>query len=257
MKSQALLALALTLISASCANLQVFEPKPESSFTEEMNFAGYNSDAQMAWLVTQDDANLYIRFETESRISKMKILQAGFYVYYSLSGKKGRSNYIHFPVSKDKKVKADEETLELKNSRRKGQRFTTNELIAKLDPKGLWIHGDSSTTFHYKLDTSDFKIDIAEDSNTLMRYTLRIPFDKISSSKSELNNLVVGLVSGSFDTPSNARPMPASRSTSMGGTNMGGGNRMPTHQGTGSWQTGAYSELAEPIKIWFKIENIK
>lgn len=255
MKVLATAAFFMILLLPSCASLQVYEPKLESNFTEETNFAGYDANSQIAWLLTKDDSNLYVRFETESRMSKLKILKAGFYIYFSTNGKKNRSTYLHFPIKKEKKIKADDEIEESKAKRRRGERFTTQDLIAKLDPEAKWVKDEESETFHYVLDTNTFKITIAEDSNTLMRYTLKIPFEQISTDPNQLENLVIGLQSGAFESARNPQPMPNTRPTSMGGTNMGGRNQMP-NQGT-TWQGGNYSELAEPVKIWFKVENIR
>jgi hypothetical protein len=238
----------------SCANLQVFEPIQESTFTSETNFAGYNSEAQVAWLISSDDSNLIIRLETESRMSKMKILRTGMYVFFSTSGKKKKNNYIHFPVKVEKKVK-DESTDQKNSSNRRGQRVTTQDLINTINPIAEYVYGDKKQEFHYKIDTSDFKISLSEDTNTLLKYTVTIPYSKMVDDPTQLNGLIVGLVSGSFSTPVSTRPMPSSRPTNNRQYRGGGmPNSGPTMPAGGQSRT--FSAMAEPIKIWFKLENV-
>jgi hypothetical protein len=242
----------ILFVLSSCASLQVYEPSSESAFTDETNFAGYNSTAQVAWITTVDDSNLIIRIETESQLSKIKILQQGMYIYFSTTGKKSRDNYIHFPLGVEKKNKNKNKTDDPSKSRR-GQRITTQDLITRINPIAEYVYADKKEEFHYKLNSENFKINISEDSNTLLRYTLSIPFNKVVDSPEQLNGLVIGLVSGAFDAPVRTRPMQTNRPRNM----RNGGGRMPTNAGAPNWQTQSYSAMAEPIKIWFKLENVK
>lgn len=252
------LILFLLAFLTSCAGLQVFEPIPENSFTNETTFAGYDSDAKVAWIVTTDSSNLYVRMETSHRLSKIKLLKAGMHVYFSTSGKKERSNYVNFPVKQKKEQKAsdqDQNQVTNQGGRGKRKRMTTEELIAQINPLAEYHFNGKTTQFHYKIDTSDFKIEIEEDSNSTLRFTIRMPFEKLVTDINDLNGLSIGLVSGAFEIPISSRPMPSSRPTNMPNSGRTPSANQPMGQSR-NWQAGSYSELAEPIKIWFKIDKV-
>lgn len=244
------LILASILLFTSCASLQVYEPKPEVSFTNETNFAGFDTDSKVAWITTVDSNNLYLRLETDYGMSKAKILRRGLHIYFSPSGKKSKDNFIHYPMKVEKREAVTEASKGQSSRSIRSRRSSMEDVIKKLNPHAQYQHGEKTEMFHVQVDTNDFRIDIAEDSNAVMRYTIRIPFSKLVENKEDLNGLSIGIVSGSFDTPVSNRQMPSSRPTNRP-TAMGqGGLGTSTPMGTN------FTSMAEPIKIWFKIDKV-
>ena len=242
--------LVLVLLSG-CASLKVVTSLPESESNKE-NFTHFNTTNNIAYQAFHDKKNLHIRLKTNERASVLKILRTGLHVYFDVNGKKKKDIYVQYPIGNTGQMAMQE----LGQGNSQGSQFDLKRMLNRISREAIYGYFGSEEAVYLSLNESHIKTSMRSSKFNELIYDLVIPFEKIAVDSLQLSNLSIGIVSGSFDTPSMGSGMGGKK---MGGSGMQPGGGRSGGMGPGGGRPGGMSgnmqnnAMSSPIKIWFKV----
>lgn len=225
-------------------------------------YKNYDADSQIKYLVSNDDENLHLSFKTTHQPTIAKILRAGLTIYFDKDGKKKKDVFVKYPIG------SPNDFNQLKG---KGSQKAPSDLKSLINATSVaaeYNFFDEKKTFTTTHPISNIKLSLTTNDSKELVYDIIIPFHKIAANgKADLFNLSIGIVTGSFDLPSN-RPQMTQGNGAGGGRNPGNGgipqqgaiSRNSSYSGggqRGGKSSGAphqgFSELSVDSKIWFLV----
>jgi hypothetical protein len=239
----------------SCSSLNTVNSVEENKFNTSI-YKNYDADSQIKYLVSNDKDNLHISLKTNHKPTIAKILRAGLTIYFDQYGKKKKNVFVKYPIGFPQDF-----------NQVKGAKKAPSDLKSLINSTSIaaeYVYFDEQQSFTTLNPISNIQVSLTTNDQKELVYDLFIPFSKIAiNGKADLFNLSIGIVTGSFNVPSNRpqlnqgeeanprnggipQPGAISRNSNYSGGGARGGNQGGApHQG--------YSELNTESKIWFLV----
>lgn len=250
------------LMLVSCTKLPLYQSKWNDNTLEnnQGTYRYFDPGSNLKFDISNDDKNLYLKLSTIDRSTQMKILHAGFKIYFDTLGKKKNTAYLNFPIKSQRPDLTNDNSQKMKVGGDQIKSIQLKNLIKKIPQTAKFSNYRGSTSFHHKLDETNIKINLEEDIHGFLVYEVAIPLGELKEgSLVPEDEISIGFVSGVIGMQSRES---SSSPSAKGGGRGGGGGRAPggkmgqggVRSGGGERQTGSMQKMAEPIKVWFRIK---
>lgn len=229
--------------------MPVYESTWYGETIDQENYSAASSNYYLSWNVYNDAEHLLIDLRTEHRPSIMKITRMGFQVFVDPSGKKNETLGITYPIKPTRKPQEGSERSRQgqrgsgrrPSGRGSGEGADLSRLLEHM-PKRFLINavdGNRSESIDNLPEGYEARITI---ENGVLHYFLKLPI-KDFSELADLSELSIGFLSGASDM-------------NMMGNRAGGrpGGGPPSGAGGASPMASQMAEMADPIKVWFKVD---
>lgn len=243
--------LLLAVIFTSCAKLPVYQSQWEGTQGETLQ-AGYDKESRLRWQISNDATHLYIKLDTDNRMTIMKMIRNGLKIYLDTTGRKKDQTYVGYPVSNGMKMSKED----MKNTGvSRGNRRDVSNMLQLVPPNAEFFQSGSLESFNFKLERSDFNFSLAANDGGRLNYEAWIPLEKIrKGGLTAIKQLSIGIEANGLEMPSGGGGPPQ-----MGGQRQGGGmpGGMPGGGRGGQGMRGPNSsmmEMLDDVTVWFKVE---
>lgn len=219
---------------ASCKTLSVHQSQKPSN---ELVYSSYNSAYQLSWQVVNDDEFLTVHISTNYKPTQLKILRKGFTVAFNNDLKKKPAQRFIYPVIQNGSKNSQQRQTSTNGQGGRGQRrrMDLQKIVDRVSSDVILHKGDGIDSFSIHTLPAGFDVGLKVESE-MLTLTYKFPLNEIFGSNGFSEPIAMGLISGSFDIPVN---------TNSGGRPSGGA---PNRN---------MAELADPVKIWFKVIPVK
>lgn len=249
----------VAIILVGCSSLITVNSVDEKDSSTAI-YKNYDADSQIKYLVSNDDKNLHLSLKTNHQPTIAKILRAGLTIYFDQEGKKKKNVFVKYPMESSQDFKQ----FKGKGGQRKGSNLKS--LINATSVGAEYGFFGKKQSFVVTNPNSKIQLSLNTNSEKELVYDLIIPFEKLAvNGRSDLLNLSIGIVTGSFDVPSSRPQMGqgggggkgqgaggipqqgyvSGNANYAGGVQRGGRSGRPPHEG--------FTELSQDSKIWFLV----
>jgi len=262
------------LTCAGCGSLSSLSSYPEASTTSaSLEYPYYDSPSKLLYRISNTDEELHVRLRTAEKTTIMKMVRAGLTVYLDVNGKKGKQVSVRYPIKQNTQLTPGEMNPGMGGNA--GVPQDLNSMLARVPSTALYQNGETTQRYDVLLANSPIKASMRVINEFDVEYHLTIPLKLISpDGMAALENLSIGIVSGSFDRPSpgsmgansrSAGNMPSNGGGMPAGANMPGGGGMPgggampggMPNGGGRMPNGSLGAVGDklmvPVDFWFQI----
>ena len=244
----------LALVLSSCSSLQKIPSLSENAGIPNI-YPNYSTENKIQYLITNDENNLHIRFNTSDRSSITKILRGGLTVYIDASGGKSQDIFVQYPIAH-----SDASSRQSMRNTSDGERgeFDLNSIVSQVPEKAIISVNKANESIHPAMNNLGIRVSVSVSNTNELNYDLLIPFSKISNNGiSSLADLSIGIVTGKIEFPQMNRER---NEGDYAGSGRGGGNRDGIGGGGGRHGGGKSgngidrTSLNTPVDIWFKLD---
>ena len=214
----------------------------------------FNKDADLAYSISNDSANIFVCFKIHSQEEQMKLLKGGAEVWFNPTGKKKKTTCLHFPLGNS--------LPPINRNASPGERPDIKKMklmiLLKLNQLELIGFKDEDNGYqNNKKNKTGIMAIIDWDSVGNMIYEAKIPLNAFKEEVKSANPLMVGII---VKAPEKTAQRPGDTEGAefndhqmgqMGGNReRGQGNPMGGHEGRGFSSRGGNEHMFEDDVIW-------
>lgn len=241
--------LAMVLVAslwAACTKMALVNAPREREGLDPVQHAHYDAGSKIRYMVSNDNARIYLRFDTDNYRTIMCARKYGVTIHLDKEGKKKAPYYLHYPTYAPEDVAGivvPEEGMVVMGG--------LNRDLFPPSTSAIWHAGEETRTIDLSLADEGFMGSVGIDERGVMVYRVAIPIARLGVQRpEELADLRMMLevpasdpnekndntsMSGSSSMPGSSvtSPMPGN---TMSGNTMGstmGGTPMPTPRSNG------------------------
>lgn len=222
--------LVMALLGTGCAKLPVYNSKPKVENAEPRRHGFFDSDTKLIYAVEHNAQNIYLHAYTSEQATQMKMLNAGFTVWFDPTGKKNQTLGIEYPQKRDgqpieqPQISRSESPSVDRTSRQKEMTKRMFDGFEKMNADNALVTGigvEGKMPLHLS-QLTNMGIDVHLELDTLntLHYYLTIPRKLLFTEENpDAGELSIGITSEALIMPSR----PAGNKPSGGGMRGGGG----------------------------------